>query len=59
MSRANGRRADELRPVRIQRGYTKHAEGEAFSRNELDALLGLAQSGISQLIQRQKQALGT
>ena len=35
------------------------AEGEAFSRNELDALLGLAQSGISQLIQRQKQALGT
>ena len=27
MSRANGRRADELRPVRIQRGYTKHAEG--------------------------------
>ena len=27
MSRANGRRADALRPVRIQRGYTKHAEG--------------------------------
>src|SRR6187431_1636524 len=27
MSRANGRRLDELRPVRIQRGYTKHAEG--------------------------------
>ena len=35
------------------------AEGEAFSRNELDALLGLAQSGISRLIQHQKQALGT
>jgi ribonuclease PH len=34
------------------------AEGEAFSRNELDALLGLAQSGISQLIQHQKRALG-
>jgi ribonuclease PH len=35
------------------------AEGEAFSRTELDALLGLAQSGISRLIQHQKQALGT
>ena len=35
------------------------AEGEAFSRVELDALLGLAQSGISRLIQHQKQALGT
>jgi ribonuclease PH len=34
------------------------AEGEAFSRNELDALLGLAQSGISQLVRHQKQALG-
>jgi ribonuclease PH len=34
------------------------AEGEAFSRNELDALLGLAQAGISQLIQHQKRALG-
>jgi len=27
MIRANGRRPDELRAVRIQRGYTKHAEG--------------------------------
>ena len=35
------------------------AEGEAFSRVEFDALLGLAQSGISRLIQHQKQALGT
>jgi ribonuclease PH len=34
------------------------AEGEAFSRTELDALLGLAQSGISRLIQHQKDALG-
>ena len=34
------------------------AEGEAFSRKELDALLGLAQSGISQLIGHQKRALG-
>jgi ribonuclease PH len=34
------------------------AEGEAFSRKELDALLGLAQTGISQLIQHQKRALG-
>jgi ribonuclease PH len=34
------------------------AEGEAFSRNELDALLGLAQSGISQLVRHQRQALG-
>jgi len=35
------------------------AEGEAFSRTELDALLGLAQSGIVQLIQHQKRALGS
>jgi ribonuclease PH len=34
------------------------AEGEAFSRNELDALLGLAQAGISQLIEHQKRILG-
>ena len=33
------------------------AEGEAFSRQELDALLGLAQAGIVQLIQHQKTAL--
>jgi ribonuclease PH len=33
------------------------AEGEAFSRAELDALLGLAQTGIAQLIQHQKRAL--
>jgi ribonuclease PH len=34
------------------------AEGEAFSRKELDALLELAQAGISQLIGHQKAALG-
>ena len=34
------------------------AEGEAFSRKELDALLELAQAGISQLIGHQKRALG-
>ena len=34
------------------------AEGEAFSRKELDALLELAQSGITQLIGHQKSALG-
>ncbi len=34
------------------------AEGEAFSRVELDALLGLAQSGISQLVRHQNEALG-
>jgi ribonuclease PH len=33
------------------------AEGEAFARSELDALLGLASRGISQLIAFQKQAL--
>jgi ribonuclease PH len=33
------------------------AEGEAFSRAELDALLGLAAGGISELIQHQKRAL--
>ena len=34
------------------------AEGEAFSRRELDALLELASRGISQLIAAQKKALG-
>src|SRR5688572_15302191 len=33
------------------------AEGEAFSRQELDALLGLAQKGIDELIAAQKKAL--
>jgi ribonuclease PH len=34
------------------------AEGEAFSRQELDALLGLAQKGIGELIATQKKSLG-
>ena len=28
--RPSGRRADELRPVRLQRGYTRHAEGSVL-----------------------------
>ena len=34
------------------------AEGAAFSRNEMDALLGLADKGIRALVQAQRQALG-
>ena len=34
------------------------AEGAPFSRKEMDAMLDLAQSGIAQLIARQKAALG-
>ncbi len=34
------------------------AEGAPFSRSEMDALLDLAQSGISQLVAKQKLALG-
>ena len=34
------------------------AEGEAFSRAELDQLLELATQGIAQLVQEQKRALG-
>ncbi|MEK7437086.1 MAG: ribonuclease PH [Pseudomonadota bacterium] len=34
------------------------AEGAPFSREEMGALLGLAQNGIAQLIAMQKQALG-
>jgi ribonuclease PH len=34
------------------------AEGEPFARAQLDALLGLAQRGIAQLIGLQKEALG-
>ncbi|WP_416357793.1 ribonuclease PH [Aureimonas phyllosphaerae] len=34
------------------------AEGEPFSRAELDALLGLADAGIRQLVEKQKAVLG-
>ena len=34
------------------------AEGEAFAQRELDAMLGLAQRGIQQLVSLQKKALG-
>ena len=34
------------------------AEGETFARAELDALLGLAQRGIAELVSEQKKALG-
>ncbi|MGH8688377.1 MAG: ribonuclease PH [Burkholderiales bacterium] len=30
MTRASGRRPDELRPVRLMRGYTRHAEGSVL-----------------------------
>jgi ribonuclease PH len=33
------------------------AEGEPYSRQELDAMLALAESGIQSLIEKQKQAL--
>jgi ribonuclease PH len=33
------------------------AEGAAFSRNELDQLLGLAESGISQIFALQRELL--
>ena len=35
------------------------AEGETFSRSELDALLALAEGGIRELIGAQRKALGT
>jgi ribonuclease PH len=35
------------------------AEGHAFRRNELDALLGLAESGIAQLFALQREALAS
>ncbi len=34
------------------------AEGHAFRRTELDEMLGLAQSGIREIIQKQRDALG-
>ena len=34
------------------------AEGEPFSTNEMNAMLGLASQGISELVAKQKQALG-
>ncbi|MEP6625611.1 MAG: ribonuclease PH, partial [Acidimicrobiia bacterium] len=33
------------------------AEGAVFSRDELDALLGLAESGISQIFELQREML--
>jgi ribonuclease PH len=35
------------------------AEGHAFRRGELDALLHLAQKGINELLEKQREALGT
>ena len=35
------------------------AEGHAFHRNELDAMLGLAQAGVEQLMAMQRQSLAT
>ncbi len=35
------------------------AEGAAFSREELNSLLGLAESGIARLVALQKQAVST
>ena len=35
------------------------AEGAAFSRTEMDALLQLAEKGIAHLVQLQKQALAS
>jgi ribonuclease PH len=34
------------------------AEGEPFSRRDMDALVGLAEAGIRQLIEKQRSALG-
>jgi ribonuclease PH len=34
------------------------AEGETFSRKEMDALLALAEKGIAELVGHQKRALG-
>jgi ribonuclease PH len=34
------------------------AEGAPFSRAEMEAMLGLAESGIAQLVAKQKAALG-
>jgi ribonuclease PH len=30
LSRSGGRRADELRPLRFTRGFTRHAEGSVL-----------------------------
>jgi ribonuclease PH len=35
------------------------AEGHAFRREEMDAMLALAQSGIDQLVQAQRDALAS
>ena len=35
------------------------AEGAAFTRKEMDALLALAEKGIAELVAKQKQSLGT
>ena len=34
------------------------AEGEAFSRDDMNAMLALAEKGIGELVQLQRQALG-
>jgi ribonuclease PH len=34
------------------------AEGHAFRREEMDAMLRLAEAGVVELVQRQREALG-
>jgi ribonuclease PH len=34
------------------------AEGHAFRREEMDAMLRLAEAGVAELVQRQREALG-
>ncbi len=48
MPRYQGRRPEQLRPVRLQRGFIPHAEA---------AVLDLAQTGIIALLEKQQQAL--
>ncbi|MBI4932993.1 MAG: ribonuclease PH [Actinobacteria bacterium] len=50
-----GQPGEEPRFVEVQ----GTAEGQAFSRGELDALLGLATGGLGQIIDLQSQLIGT
>ncbi len=55
-----GRHRRQLRHDRARRHRRDpgHGRGEPFSRAELDALLGLAEGGIRQLVEQQKAVLG-
>lgn len=59
MNRPSGRAADQLRPIRITRHYTKHAEGSVlveFGDTKVICTVS-AESGVPRFLKGQGQGL--